>query len=217
MCISLPDRKPNSVASALPLIGLCSWGLAAQDVPPDCGQNSERWSVHAQATGIAQTHGSFTSPYSGVNSLQAKRETRASLTTTLFLGLKLRKGLELYANPEVSAGKGFSGVTGMAGFPNGEITRVTSATPKVYLARAFIRQTWNLGGSSEQIAGAQNQLAGDQPTSRLSFSFGKMSVTDFFDTNTYSHDPRTQFENWSLMYNGAFDYPADTRVTPGER
>ena len=32
-----------------------------------------------------------------------------------------------------------------------------------------------------------------------------------FDTNRYSHDPRTQFLNWSLMNSGAWDYPADTR------
>ena len=40
---------------------------------------------------------------------------------------------------------------------------------------------------------------------------GKFALTDFFDNNTYSHDPRTQFMNWALMYNGAWDYPADTR------
>ena len=32
-----------------------------------------------------------------------------------------------------------------------------------------------------------------------------------FDNNTYSHDPRTQFMNWALMSNGAWDYPANTR------
>jgi high affinity Mn2+ porin len=40
---------------------------------------------------------------------------------------------------------------------------------------------------------------------------GKFAVTDFFHNNAYSHDPRTQFMNWSLMANGAWDYPADTR------
>ncbi len=36
-------------------------------------------------------------------------------------------------------------------------------------------------------------------------------MTDFFDVNTYSHDPREQFLNWSLMSQGAWDYPANTR------
>jgi high affinity Mn2+ porin len=40
---------------------------------------------------------------------------------------------------------------------------------------------------------------------------GKLSATDFFDANDYSHDPRGQFMNWSLMDDGAFDYPADAR------
>jgi high affinity Mn2+ porin len=46
---------------------------------------------------------------------------------------------------------------------------------------------------------------------RFTLITGKFAVTDFFDSNSYSHDPRTQFMNWSLMYNGAWDYPADTR------
>jgi carbohydrate-selective porin OprB len=36
-------------------------------------------------------------------------------------------------------------------------------------------------------------------------------LTDFFDNNRYSHDPRTQFMGWGVMYNGAWDYPADVR------
>src|SRR5664279_2023766 len=36
-------------------------------------------------------------------------------------------------------------------------------------------------------------------------------MTDFFDDNRYSHDPRTQFIGWGVMYNGAWDYPADVR------
>jgi carbohydrate-selective porin OprB len=40
---------------------------------------------------------------------------------------------------------------------------------------------------------------------------GKFSLNDLFDNNTYSHDPRTQYLNWALMDNGAWDYAADTR------
>jgi hypothetical protein len=36
-------------------------------------------------------------------------------------------------------------------------------------------------------------------------------LTDFFDNNRYSHDPRTQFLGWATMYNGAWDYAADVR------
>ena len=42
------------------------------------------------------------------------------------------------------------------------------------------------------------------------------SVTDIFDTNTYAHDPRGDFLNWSVIDAGAFDYAADaSRFTYG--
>jgi high affinity Mn2+ porin len=37
-----------------------------------------------------------------------------------------------------------------------------------------------------------------------------MSAKDIFDNNAYANDPRTQFMNWSLMANEAWDYPADS-------
>ena len=36
-------------------------------------------------------------------------------------------------------------------------------------------------------------------------------MADFFDQNAVSHDPRSDFMNWSLMNNGAYDYAANTR------
>ena len=50
---------------------------------------------------------------------------------------------------------------------------------------------------------------------RLTISFGKFGIADFFDQNTVSHDPRTDFMNWSLMNNGAYDYAANTRGYTG--
>ena len=46
---------------------------------------------------------------------------------------------------------------------------------------------------------------------RYTITAGRFSDSDFFDDNNYSHDPRTQFMAWGMMYNGAWDYPADTR------
>ena len=31
-----------------------------------------------------------------------------------------------------------------------------------------------------------------------------------FDNNAYANDPRTQFMNWAVMANAAWDYPADS-------
>jgi hypothetical protein len=46
---------------------------------------------------------------------------------------------------------------------------------------------------------------------RYSIYAGRFTVTDYFDNNNYTHDPRTQFIAWGVMYNGAWDYTADTR------
>jgi high affinity Mn2+ porin len=37
-----------------------------------------------------------------------------------------------------------------------------------------------------------------------------MSIADQFDNNAYSHDPASQFLNWTLVDAGAFDYAADS-------
>ncbi len=134
-----------------------------------------------------------------------------SLTTTLFFGLRLHKNTYLYFNPEIAGGKGFSGVTGMANPSNGEIPRVATAAPKPYLARLYIAQDFGFGSEKEIVEPDENQLAGERPMKRYSIYAGRFTLTDFFDDNAYTHDPRTQFMAWGLMYNGAWDYPADVR------
>jgi high affinity Mn2+ porin len=174
-------------------------------------QTPERWNLFYQATSIGQNHGSFFSLYEGPNSLSPLPENRVSLTTTLFFGLRLAKNTQLYFDPEVAGGKGFSDVTGIANFPNGEIPRVDTATPKPYLARLYVTQDFGFGSEKEQFSSEENQLAGERPLIRYSITVGRFTVTDFFDNNRYSHDPRTQFMGWAVMYNGAWDYPADVR------
>jgi high affinity Mn2+ porin len=188
-------------------IVISALSVAAQDpVPP-----SERWNLYFQATSIGQTHPSFLSPYSSPFSLVGYREAEASLTTTLFLGLRLAENTQLYFDPEVAGGRGFSNTNGVANFPNGEMPRVTVATPKPYLARLYITQDFGFGDEREKIESDANQLGGTRPMTRYSITVGRFSLTDFFDFNRYTHDPRTQFMGWAIMYNGAWDYPADTR------
>ncbi len=174
-------------------------------------QADQTWSVHGQTTFIEQWHGRFSAPYSGTNSLRPDREDKHTVTLTFFLGRRLWPGGEFYYNPEVSLGTGLSGTVGLAGFPNGEATRAGSNTPEYNTARLFFRQSFGLGGSAETVQPASNQLAGAQATERLTLTLGKLSATDLFDGNTYSHDSRTQLLNWALMDNGAWDYPADAK------
>ena len=55
-----------------------------------------------------------------------------------------------------------------------------------------------------------NQLEKTITSNNLTLTLGKFSVVDIFDTNTYAHDPRSDFFNWSILDAGAFDYAADS-------
>ncbi len=172
---------------------------------------SENWNLSYQATSIGQYHGRFRSPYEGTFSLRNDPERDVSLTTTLFFGLRLGRDTQLYFDPEIAGGKGFSNVNGIANFPNGEMPRVATATPEPYIARLYVVHDFAFGPRREAVESDDNQLAGDRPATRYTVIAGRFTVTDFFDQNRYSHDPRTQFMGWAVMYNGAWDYPADTR------
>ncbi len=207
-------------------LALCAWIPAPANAqePPGSGQPAqpsaedassdnavEKWNLYYQATSIGQYHGSFKSPYSGPFSLQNPPEAVVSLTTTLFLGLRLGDNTYVYFDPEIAGGRGFSGVNGLANSSNGELPRVSSATPKPYVARLYIQHDFSWGTETESIESDENQLAGPRKVDRFTVSAGRFTLTDFFDDNKYTHDPRTQFMGWGVMYNGAWDYAADVR------
>ena len=166
---------------------------------------------HFQQTTIIQYHPSFPASYSGKNSLSPEAENATSLTSTFYFGLKIFDGTEIYLNPELSGGTGLSSTTGIAGFPNGEIYRVSNPEPTFSIARFFIRKSFGLGGASTNIDDSQNQLGSVSDTKKLVITLGRFSLSDIFDDNSYSHDPRSQFINWALMSSVAWDYPADTK------
>jgi len=107
-------------------------------------------------------------------------------------------------------GFGLSKTLGVDGFPNGEAFRLGTDIPNVNFSRVFIRQTIGFGGEQEPVDDDPLHLAGKQDISRLSFTVGRMSAKDIFDNNTYANDSRTQFMNWALVANEAWDYPADS-------
>jgi high affinity Mn2+ porin len=188
-------------------------GETEKDKEKEEEKDKEEWySAHAQATVITQKHSRFPSPYSAFNSLPPIEPYVTSETTTVFLATKLWEGGELVFNPEVSGGKGFGAVvSGIANYPNEEITRVGVAEPTPYIARLLLRQTFGFGGEQEKIEDGPNEIGGNRDISRLTVSVGKMAATDIADDNRYSHDPRTSFLPWAMVYNGAWDYPANVR------
>jgi high affinity Mn2+ porin len=171
---------------------------------------NQRFNWHVQNTDIVQADPGFSSKYSGPASLSSGGETRETVSLDLFLGLRLWTGAEFHVDGLVWQGFGLSKTEGIEAFPNGEAYRLGTKVPNIALARAFIRQTFNLGGESESIPDDQLTLAGKQDISRITITLGELSTIDVFDNNTYAHDPRTQFMNWALVGNEAWDYPADS-------
>ena len=169
------------------------------------------YTLHAQSTYILQMNPSFNSPYQGMNSFDPNEESRHTVSFTLFLGHTLWPGASLYYDPEITQGEGLSNTTGIADFPNGEGSRASSINPQYATARLFIRDVFNFGGEDTKVDDDQNQVAGTVKDNRLTLTAGKYSVTDIFDSNAYSHDARTQFLNWALVDDGAWDYPADAK------
>ena len=99
-------------------------------------------------------------------------------------------------SPEMAAGSGLGKVLGLGDAPNGETFRVTTTEPRLYIARAYLKKVFLIENKSDNY---------------FDLIIGKISLADFFDNNKYSHDARTQFLNWGLMSNGAWDYPANTK------
>ena len=187
------------------LCGVLSGSCLASDESP------ENWSAHFQSTYIWQNKPSFRSPYSGSSSLAGEKETAYTFSATAFLGMRPWTGAEFYVNPEVARGHPMSGVVGLGGITNGEAQKGGSPKFRTYRARAFLRQTWDEGEEREAVESGPNQLAGSVAKQRWVVTAGNLAASDLFDANAYSHDPRTQFLNWSLMSHGAYDVAADAR------
>ncbi len=172
---------------------------------------SKKLSLHWQATVIPQGVNKFSAPYNGDNSFLNNEPTRTSFTTTLFAAYHPFKNTFFVFNPEMAGGKGLSKTTGVAGFPNGEIYRVGSTKPQVFVARLYGEYKFPLSKTKQLQSDDINQVKASISKEYISVIAGKFSLTDFFDDSQISHDPRTQFMNWSLMGNGAWDYPANVR------
>lgn len=172
--------------------------------------SQELWGIHGQFTGVNQRHFEFTSPYSGANSLDSGSRNNQTLDLTMMVGRRLWQGGEVWANPEIDQGFGLSNTLGMAGFPSGEAYKVGAQNPYLRLPRLFLRQVIGLGGKQKEVESSANQLGGTQLSDNITLTIGKFGVPDIFDTNSYAHDPRADFLNWSILEGGAFDYAADS-------
>ena len=181
-------------------------------IAPPNGE-TENFSLHGQATYVLQYKDRFHSPYTGNKSMLSTGDQGKSYTLTItpFMGARLWDGAAVFYNPEAVESIAFSNLSGLGGFTNGEMQRGSNVPMKFYNARYFIQQTFGFGGGQAYVESGPNQLAGTIDKRRLRLSFGGFSALDYFDGNKYSHDPRTQFLNWSFMTMGAWDFPANSR------
>ena len=138
--------------------------------------------VRGQATYVWQRKSAFDAPYTGPHSLRPERERSYSFTGTLSFGMRPWRDGELYFDPEIAQGVPLSGLTGLGGFTNGEIARTSGQSPKLYRARAFLRQTWGFGGGSERVDAEMNQLAGTADRRRVVLTAGNLAVLDISTT-----------------------------------
>lgn len=167
----------------------------------------------AQYTFVDQNQSRVHAPYSGPLSLHPDGSTARSHTFGGYFGVALPARLQLYFDVEMFKGEGDSGATGLGGLTNGDIIRsgVASLGKRPYVARTYLRWTLPLGGQVTHIDRGQDQLPGDEATQHLEVKVGLMAVNDDFDKNRYADSTRTQFMNWSLWNNTAWDFAADTR------
>lgn len=178
------------------------------------------YSIHFQNTIVNQYKMPFVVKYNGENSLSDKEENRVSVTSTFYLGSKLWRNSSVFINPEMAAGEGLSQTLGLAGASNGETFRIGNPKPAIYIARLFYQQIIPLLSNGKRGINKDidhfknddfNQLENYLPDKYFNIVLGKISIADYFDDNSFSHDPRAEFMNWALMSSAAWDYPANTR------
>jgi high affinity Mn2+ porin len=164
---------------------------------------------HGQATFVWQGYPPIRSPYAGVNSLPGSGLGRETIDATLYAGVRLWPGAEVWIDPEIDQGFGFANTHGAAGFPSGEAYKIGLSHPYARPQRYFLRQTVDLGGASEKVEADIHQFAGSQAANRLVLTVGRFAIVDIFDTNRYANNPKSDFLNWSLINAGTFDYAGD--------
>jgi len=168
------------------------------------------WNLHAQVTETPQGDAGFPAAYSGANSLNSDGEIQQTLTSDLFFGVRLWSGGELHVDGLLWQGYGLSHTEGIEAYPNGDAYKLGTTTPHFMFAHLFIRETIGLGGEKEHVSDAPLALATEQDVARLTLTIGRLSPTDMFDHNAYAQDAHTQFLNWAMQTNLAWDFPSDS-------
>jgi high affinity Mn2+ porin len=210
-------EAPNGVAAGDPQTGQTAPQAAAPGEADAATGPAPRsyWPmvVGAQYTYVLQHQDALDAPYSGRLSLGPDADTQPTHTMGLYLGWAPTSWAQLYFDTEKFMGAGVSGATGLGGLTNGDVVRqgANGIKKTFYIARTFVRFMLPLGPGVAAVERAQDQLPGMEASTRLELKVGRMAVSDDFDRNRYAASTRTEFMNWSLWDNTAWDYAANTR------
>jgi high affinity Mn2+ porin len=172
---------------------------------------TDRLWLSGQANWISQWHPAFYSPYQGRNSLTPEAQDATSRVLTLFTGLRLTGTTELLCDVQETGGHGIGEALGLAGATNLDVVRNPLLSKAPYIARLMWHQIIPLSREKAASARTPYSLFSTLPVRRMEIRFGKFSMADFLDLNTYGSDQTFQFMNWTVDNNGAYDYAADTR------
>jgi high affinity Mn2+ porin len=235
-----PAQPRRSITHRLCTAAMCAWGILytstanAGPTEPDGHPDEafdvmnfladhqlhdlkqERWNAYGQFTWISSLKAPFSAPYTNLNgstnSLSPNWERSFTGTVTLFLGLKLWPGAEIYEVPEVISERPLSHLTGLGGvIQNFELQKTGGTAPTLYNSRLYLRQSFDLGGDDQQKSSDPMQLGRHAKSRRLTFTVGNFSILDFFDKNSFSGDLRKQFFNMAFLTYAAYDFAADAR------
>lgn len=218
----------------IPLVLLLAAPLGAQ-APVDSSlaarshraDGSASWApqlLGTQINVIGQRLSTLRSPYEGLHSLVASGDRSISHVYGAYLGATPfawgqdephQTRVETYLDVEMARGRGISSATGLAGVTNGDVLRAGTADlgNGPYVARMFVRVVLPLGAASglDTLARGIDQLPRTSAANRIEVTAGKFAASDLFDLNRYANTTRTQFMNWALFQNTAWDFAADTR------
>ena len=216
VCLAMPGRARGQVSPSDPSSSQSAPAPAEDPASQDLTTlfphfESDRIWLSGQANIITQWHPAFRSPYQGPNSLSPEAQDASSRVLTLLTGLRANNTTEFLLDVQETGGHGIGEALGLAGFTNLDVVRNPLLSKAPYVARLMWHQIIPLG--SERVSAERTPLSlfPQLPARRLEIRFGKFSLVDFFDVNTYGSDSNFQFMNWTLDNNGAYDYAADTR------
>jgi high affinity Mn2+ porin len=169
------------------------------------------WWLSGQGNFVFEWHPRFPAEYSGPHSFEHASEQAGSEVTTLYSGLQLDPTTEAILDVESAGGSGLSQVLGLGGFTNVDAVRNPELDATPYLARLWFRKVIALSSDTIPVNRNPLSLLTTLPVRRVDIHVGKLDLVDFFDLNSVAGDSHSQFLNWTVVNNGAFDYAADTR------